>query len=220
MTQGERPVDDDIELLLPWHAAGTLDPRDAERVERAIAENAEIARRYRLALEERAGTVHVNEALPVAAAGAMQRLLSRIDAEAEHRARPFVRSRGVDWVARRLSQLGPRTLVWSALAAGFLILVQAGLLGAIYVSGPGPARYETASVPQAEIGIGFVPQATASEITRFAETYHLSIVEGPLAGDLFKMRVIGAPMTTDELRGLARRIQQESSIARVAAVAE
>ena len=36
----------EIETLLPWHAAGTLDRPDIERVERALAEDGELAQRY------------------------------------------------------------------------------------------------------------------------------------------------------------------------------
>jgi hypothetical protein len=39
---------EDIEALLPWHAAGTLTPRDAERVRKAIAGDRELARRFEI----------------------------------------------------------------------------------------------------------------------------------------------------------------------------
>lgn len=219
MTPDETPDNND-ELLLPWHAAGTLGHRDAERIDRAIAESDEMSRRYRLALEERAETVRVNERLAVPSAGATERLLSRIDAETKRAAGRPVRGGIADWIAGQLSRRGPRPLAWSAVAAAFLILVQAGLLGAIYASHLGPARYDTASVPQAEIGVSFVPQATIDEVTKFAETYRLLIVKGPLAGRMFKMRVDGTPMTRDALDQLVKRIQHESSIVRMVAVAE
>jgi hypothetical protein len=38
----------EIESMLPWHVAGTLDRRDAERVERALAEDGELAQHYEL----------------------------------------------------------------------------------------------------------------------------------------------------------------------------
>ena len=53
----------EIESLLPWHAAGTLDRCDAECVERALAEDSELARRYELVREELAETIRVNEML-------------------------------------------------------------------------------------------------------------------------------------------------------------
>jgi hypothetical protein len=66
----------EIESLLPWHAAGTLDRRDAERVERALAQDGELAQRYELVREELAETIRLNEML-----GAMEKLFAAIDAE-------------------------------------------------------------------------------------------------------------------------------------------
>ena len=40
----EEPEHREIEALLPWHAAGTLSPRDANRVEQALAGDRELAR--------------------------------------------------------------------------------------------------------------------------------------------------------------------------------
>ena len=51
----------DIEALLPWHAAGTLSRRDSERVEAALANDNELARRYELVREELGETIRLNE---------------------------------------------------------------------------------------------------------------------------------------------------------------
>jgi hypothetical protein len=48
----EEPEPHEIEALLPWHAAGTLSPRDAHRVEQALAGDPELARRYDLVRQE------------------------------------------------------------------------------------------------------------------------------------------------------------------------
>src|SRR5262245_21695178 len=71
----------EIEALLPRHAAGTLDRRDAERVEQAIAEDGEFARRYELVREELAETVRLNEMFGAPSARAMAKLFAAIDAE-------------------------------------------------------------------------------------------------------------------------------------------
>jgi len=42
----------EIEMLLPWHAAGTLNARDARRVEEALARDPELARQYAVIREE------------------------------------------------------------------------------------------------------------------------------------------------------------------------
>src|SRR5215510_2616150 len=58
---GEMPQD--IELLLPWHAAGTLSRRDAARVEQALANDNELAARYELVREELGEAICLNENL-------------------------------------------------------------------------------------------------------------------------------------------------------------
>ena len=71
----------EIESMLPWYAAGTLDRCDAECVERALAEDSELARRYELVQEELAETIRVNEMLGAPSARAMEKLFAAIDAE-------------------------------------------------------------------------------------------------------------------------------------------
>ena len=75
----------DIEELLPWHAAGTLSPADAQRVQAALARDPELARRYELVREEFAQTIHLNETLGAPSPRAMQALFAKIDAEPARR---------------------------------------------------------------------------------------------------------------------------------------
>jgi len=74
----------EIESLLPWHAAGTLDRSDAERVDRALAEDGELAKRYELVREELAETIRLNESLGAPSERAMEKLFAAIDAEEAH----------------------------------------------------------------------------------------------------------------------------------------
>ena len=71
----------EIEMLLPWHAAGTLNARDARRVEEALASDPELARQYAVIREEYAETIHLNESLGAPSARAMQKLFAAIDGE-------------------------------------------------------------------------------------------------------------------------------------------
>jgi hypothetical protein len=71
----------DIEELLPWHAAGTLSRREADRVTQALAGDRELALRYELARQELAQTVYVNETLGAPSVRAMEKLFAAIDAE-------------------------------------------------------------------------------------------------------------------------------------------
>src|ERR1700694_1407004 len=71
----------DIEALLPWHAAGTLSRRDAQRVEQALADDDELKRHFELVREELAETFHLNETLGAPSTRAMARLMAAIEAD-------------------------------------------------------------------------------------------------------------------------------------------
>ena len=75
----------DLEMLLPWHAAGTLHGRDARRVEDALARDPELAREYDVIREEYAATVGLNESLGAPSMRAVQKLFAAIDAEPARR---------------------------------------------------------------------------------------------------------------------------------------
>ncbi len=86
-TIDKEPERHEIEVLLPWYAAGTLSRCDADLVERALARDSELARRYDLVRQELAKTIQLNEALGVPSARAMEKLFAAIDAEEASSAR-------------------------------------------------------------------------------------------------------------------------------------
>ena len=81
MNTSNNTMREDIEDLLPWHAAGTLNRRDTQRVEEALAKDSELARRFALVREELGETIHLNETLGAPSARAMEQLFAKIDAE-------------------------------------------------------------------------------------------------------------------------------------------
>src|SRR6476620_3565168 len=86
-----------IEKLLPWHGTGTLNRRDADRVEQALAGDRELARHYELVRQELAETTRLNETLGAPSARAMEKLFAAINAEEarapRQRRRPINRTR-------------------------------------------------------------------------------------------------------------------------------
>ena len=70
-----------IELLLPWHAVRTLNSRDAEEVEKALAQDKELARRFAMVCEEMNETILLNETLGGPSARPMENLFEAIDKE-------------------------------------------------------------------------------------------------------------------------------------------
>jgi len=137
----------ELEALLPWYAAGTLSRRDANRVERALANDRELARQYDLVREELVETIHLNETLGAPSARARERLFAAIDAEARaprHRRRFDLGSR----ISEFLWSLSPRTLARSAMAAALAILLQAAVIASVLVKERGsPSGPELASAP-------------------------------------------------------------------------
>jgi anti-sigma factor RsiW len=75
----------EIEMLLPWHAAGTLNARDARRIDEALARDPELAKQYAVTREERVETIHFNESLGVPSARVLRQLFAAIDEELPRR---------------------------------------------------------------------------------------------------------------------------------------
>jgi anti-sigma factor RsiW len=71
----------DLELLLPWHAAGTLSPADARRVEEALARDPELAGQHAMIREEYAAAISLNDNLGAPSVRATQKLFAAIDAQ-------------------------------------------------------------------------------------------------------------------------------------------
>jgi hypothetical protein len=71
----------EIEALLPWHAAGILSRREADLLERALAGDSELVRRYDVVRRELAETIRLNKTLGAPSAHAMEKLFAAIDAK-------------------------------------------------------------------------------------------------------------------------------------------
>jgi hypothetical protein len=213
----------DIELLLPWHAAGTLSPRDKQRVEAALASDPELARRYELVREEFGETIHLNETLGAPSARAMEALFAKIDAEP---ARAPAASMNIGARVRGFfAALSPRTLAWSASAAVLAILLQAGLIAGILFkeqAAPTQGSYQIASMPLANkiegsyALIRFQPQASAADISKFLETNKLTIADGPTPGGLYRVRIAAGKVSSTELASIVKNLQDNSVVGFIA----
>jgi anti-sigma-K factor RskA len=116
-----------VEVLLPWYAAGTLSRRDAERVERALTSDRELARQLELVREEFYETIHLNESLGPPSTRAAQTLFAAIEAEGAR----APKRRSFDLAGRLatfLSRFAPRTLAYVAAAGALAIVVQGAML--------------------------------------------------------------------------------------------
>lgn len=219
MTTANENEISDVELLLPWHAAGTLSQRDTQRVEAALASDPELARRYELVREELGETIHLNETLGAPSARAMAALFQKIDAEP---ARAPALSHNLGARMREFfASLSPRTLAWSASATAIAILLQAGLIAGILFGAGSPAgvgSWGTASVPRSVSGEGsyalirFQPNANAADIGKFLESNKLSLVGGPTDGGLFRVQVAPKKLSQSDLASIVKKLQENKVV--------
>ena len=209
---------EEIESLLPWHAAGTLSRRDAQKVEQALARDAELATQYETVRQDLVETIGLNESLGAPSARAMQKLMADIEADASTARRVKTSFNLGEWLSDRLSSFSPRTLAWSASAAALAIVLQAGLLAGMFVNEkPGGSLFDTASVIKSEPVVGtyalisFAPQASAADITKLMQTYGMKIVEGP-SGEMFTVKLAVTGLPKEDLARLIKQLQDEKTV--------
>jgi len=218
MTKMENaPEREEIEALLPWHAAGTLKARDAARVEQALAQDAELTRRFNLVREELGETIHLNETLGAPSARAFEKLFAAIEKEAP--AKRQARFDFAGWLSDVLGQFSPRTLAWSATAAVLAIALQAGLLAGMFMSErTSTGTFQTASredvIPAMQgtfVLVKFNPGASAADITKFLDANKATISDGPKV-DFYRLRIAPAKLPKEELTKIVARLQQETAV--------
>jgi anti-sigma factor RsiW len=209
----------EIELLLPWHAAGTLNARDARRVEEALAGDPELARQYAAIRGEYEETIHLNESLGAPSARAMQKLFVAIDAEP---ARATGSLPLPARIATFFASLSPRTLAWSASLGAIALLLQAGIIGAVLMktqtatfeiaslSTNAPITREFGAAAPARALVRFTPEARVADITSLLDSYQASII-GDAKGGMFRLQFDKA-MSQDELAALLGKMQREKFV--------
>jgi anti-sigma factor RsiW len=227
MNAADRNEASEIELLLPWHAAGTLSARDAQRVEEALADDPELANRYEAVREELGQTIELNETLGAPSARVMAELFAKIDAEPVRR--PPLSVTLTARVREFFASRSPRTLAWSATAAALAIMLQAGVIGGILLKDHGGGRtetFETASAVMSAPGNGsyamvrFRSKANMDDITQFLQTNKLMIVGGPAAGGLYRVMVATTKLQRDALVDRIKKLQEDKVVGFIAAQTE
>lgn len=220
-TERQNTERDDIEALLPWHAAGTLRRRDRHRVDEALRSDPELARRSALVREELAETIRLNERLGAPSARVLDKLMAAIDEEVGGRrgiASPLM---AIRWIGGFIASLSPRTLAIAASVGALAIALQGFALLGVLTKPQG--LYQTAGVDGGAHKRGafalvrFVHHASAAEITKFLENYQATLVDGPKAGGLFRVKVAVTSLAKEELARIVARMQREHVVEYVAA---
>jgi len=220
MNQMSERVDDreEIESLLPWHAAGTLSRRDADRVEQALASDPDLARRFELVREELAETIHLNESLGAPSARAMEKLFNAIEAEGATKRNPGFAFDLRTRVSEFFASFAPRTLAYASGAAALVILLQAGVIGNMVLNhepaAPKLASAEDVNVERVDFFVNFDPSATTEQLTAFLRANKGKIVDGPKGGVTYQVRFDANGKPKDEIERLRKIMDQNRAIIR------
>ncbi len=210
----------EIEMLLPWYAAGTLNVRDVRLVDEALARDPELAKQYAMIRQEYAETIHLNESLGAPSARAMQRLFAAIANEPERK--PSMKRNLAARISGFFAGLSPRTLAWSASLGALALVLQAGIIGSVLLKNQ-PASLLAASLNLNEsvtkaVGpevapralVRFAPDARVADITTLLDSYQAAIVD--TRGGLFRLQFGNRTMSKDEVAALMRKLQGEKII--------
>lgn len=194
MVMSER---DEMEMLVPFYVTGRISAADAARVDAYLARHPDFARSIEASRDERRAAVEVSEAAGFPSARATDEIFKAIAAEPVPTTLAMQEAaRGLlDRVREFFAAPTAMSVRYATAAAAAIILVQAAVLGTLW-SGRAPGNgYDTASGPQhvdstgAIALIAFQEAATLAQINHVLESAGARIVEGPLKGGLYRIRL-------------------------------
>jgi anti-sigma factor RsiW len=203
MTGQEMDEPGRIEALLPWYAAGTLSPEESREVEAALAADPLLRAQLERVEEERLETIASAEAMRRPSSRMADRLFAEIAATAPA-PKPSWSDRLFAPLGDWLAALTAPQLGMGAAAAAIALLVLGGIVGGT-IGGRGvTGGYQTASGPEAVnpagayLLVGFEPDAKAADIETLVTGLNATIVDGPRAGGLYRLRIGEDSMSAEE----------------------
>jgi anti-sigma factor RsiW len=208
---------EEIEAMLPWFAAGTLNRRDAARVEAALKSDTDLAQRFELVREELGETIRVNEDLGAPSSRALKSLFEKIDREAPRQQAVSFNLMGR--ISEFVASFSPRSLAYAGAVAALALVLQAGVITSL-VTDRGDANYKTVSVDPGQgtyALVRFAPAATAADITKFLEDSKAVVVDGPKGG-MYRIRLAATGMPKEDLARIVKQMQENKNVSVVAPV--
>jgi len=142
----------------------------------------------------------------------MDRLMAAIDAEALAARKPGSARTVAGRIATFIASFSPRTLAVAASVATLAIALQAFLLVSMVTKPQGYQNVATNEEPHRHgtfAMVRFARQASAAEITKFLENYQATLVDGPKAGGVYRVRIAMTSLAKEEFARIVSRMQQE-----------
>jgi hypothetical protein len=203
---------EEIEMLLPWYATGSLSRADMARVESYLARHPHVARQLDLVRDEQAQAVAANERAGWPSAGAVERLMAALPGGSPRRAGAL----RFQWIRDFFAFPTAGGVRWAAAGVAALLAVQTAAIATLLLSDRG-GSYQVASGQQGggegvSALIAFTDEATAPAISRLLAEFSANIVDGPKAGGLYTIRLRMEDRSLAEVQ--LRRLQERRDIVR------
>ncbi|WEK52434.1 MAG: hypothetical protein P0Y66_10875 [Candidatus Kaistia colombiensis] len=209
-----------IEALLPWYANGTLLAEEAAEVEAALAADPLLRAHLARIEDERIAAIESAEALPLPSSRMADRLFAEMAGSASSPRRPLL-LRLFGRLGEQIASLSPPQLGYATVAAALVLLVVGGALGGLVARHEVTGGYQTASGEAAVnpagafLLIAFQPTATAAQIEQIVASVGGSIVEGPRAGGLFRLRIGEATMSAADRKAANDKLAAAKDIVKL-----
>ena len=199
---------EELSLLLPWYANGTLDAEDSVRVEQALAEDDALAREFDLILEDQAVIVDLvsEEDVP---SSISERFKAALEAEIDA---PPVRQNettGHGVVSRMMSLLFPaQPRAYAAVAAMIAILLPVVALVSFEAGNQNTAQYQTASGEDPVVSDGvrmlvkFNAEVSWTQVDAFLKENAGQIVKGPTPDGFYELEFAAGTDAAEEMERL------------------
>ncbi len=208
---------EELSLLLPWYANGTLEEDESRKVEEALANDEALAREFDLVLEDQASVVELvsEEVVPSSMA---ERFKVALTVEQESADTGVTRRQsisGESMFSRIASVLFPtRPVAYAAVAAAIVVCVQAAVIFSVVTDNQQTSQYQTASgeedtaVAKTRMLVKFKPEVSLRQIDGFLKEHKGQIIKGPTADGFYEL----AFEKTEKTEKLAEEISAEAEI--------
>ncbi len=206
---------DEFEALLPWFVSGKISAADKAKVDAYLAQHPEVRAHIALARDE-ADDIFAANAQIEAPRDALDKLKASLATSPSARLHS-VKASLIDKLGLFLSELAPRQLAYAGISAALAIAVLGGSLGSLLSGGQG-AGYQTAAGPGASAVKGtfalvtFQAAASAGNLSAFLSENKITIVDGPKAGGVFRVRLSDDVLSNNETGAALAKLKSRADL--------
>ena len=203
MSKAEMKNNRELAELLPWYVNGTLDAATMQAIDRALETDGELRNNLDRAREDQAAALELAEAdsVPLSMPARFEAQLDREISVSQQQAatanagsQPSLLAGLGEWLQETLLGGSRPRLAFAAIAAAVVILLQSGAIVSMFVSGGsnGPGMgLASGEKPEGAPAFVFLVQigqnVTLSDLGAFLEANGGRIVDGPLAGGMYRL---------------------------------